>query len=270
MTTLLNLIVLPLRAPMLLLLLLISTYLGLHWSRPGSWADVGLGGVTDLIWSAECLQALVVVVVCTMPDLLLRRLSSIMAASRVASLVITLLLVITGGLYLLHLEVLSNVLILSSSVLLARLDLLRLRVTAPPFVMTVILSLLVLGGISLGRGLEVQLRPYVKLPRDQQPASLRRGTVTGGDAKRAPELGAPGSTNRGGEAAISTTSRNRQQTGADARPSTASAARTDGAQPAEAPAAGDGRTASSRREASREPDRAVPHPQSSVAPTPMP
>lgn len=159
MITVLNLILLPLRAPMVLLLLVVSTYLGLHWSRPGSWADAGVGGVTDLIWSAECLQALVVVVVCTMPDLLLRRISSIMAASRVASLVITLLLVVTGGLYLLHLDVLSNVLILSSSVLLARLDLVRLRVVPPPFVMTLILSVLVLGGISLGRIVEVKLHP---------------------------------------------------------------------------------------------------------------
>jgi len=185
MTTMLNLILLPLRAPMVLLLLLVSTYLGLHWSRPGSWADAGMGGVTDLIWSAECLQALVVVVVCTMPDLLLRRISSIMAASRVASLVVTLLLVVTGGLYLLHLEVLSNVLILSSSVLLARLDLVRLRVVPPPFVMTLVLSVLVLGGISLGRVLEVQVRPYVEVPaqtrapaaeRPQAPPAASRAT----------------------------------------------------------------------------------------------
>ena len=175
MTTALSLLLLPLRAPLLLLLLLISVYLGLHWSRPGSWADAGLSGVTDLIWSAECLQALIVVVVCTMPDLLLRRLSAIMAASRVASLVITLLLVVTGGLYLLHLEVLSNVLILASSVLLARLDLVRLRVVPPPFVMTLVLSVLVLGGISLGRMLQLQLRPYVTVPRELPvPAQERR------------------------------------------------------------------------------------------------
>lgn len=175
MTTVLNLILLPLRAPMVLLLLLVSTYLGLHWSRPGSWADAGVGGVTDLIWSAECLQALVVVVVCTMPDLLLRRISSIMAASRVASLVITLLLVVTGGLYLLHLDVLSNVLILSSSVLLARLDLVRLRVVPPPFVMTLILSVLVLGGISLGRMVELKLHPNGSLPMHTgAPASTGR------------------------------------------------------------------------------------------------
>jgi hypothetical protein len=175
MTTVLNLILLPLRAPMMLLLLVISVYLGLHWSRPGSWADAGMGGVTELIWSAECLHALLVVVVCTVPDLLLRRVSSMMAASRVISLVLTLLLVTIGGLYLLHLDVLSNVLILASSVLLARLDLVRLRVVPPPFVMTLILSVLVLGGISLGRSVELQIRPYVGAPQETRaPASDRR------------------------------------------------------------------------------------------------
>lgn len=191
MTTVLNLILLPLRAPMVLLLLLVSTYLGLHWSRPGSWADAGMGGVTHLIWSAECLQALVVVVVCTMPDLLLRRLSSIMAASRVASLVITLLLVVTGGLYLLHLEVLSNVLILSSSVLLARLDLVRLRVVPPPFVMTLILCVLVLGGITLGRALELQMRPYVDVPQPTRaPAAVDRRPLRS-RTRRAPDRAIP-------------------------------------------------------------------------------
>ena len=174
MTTVLSLILLPLRAPTLLLLLLISVYLGLHWSRPGSWADAGLSGVTDLIWSAECLHALLVVVVCTVPDLLLRRVASMMAASRVISLVLTLLLVTIGGLYLLHLDVLSNVLILASSVLLARLDLVRLRVVPPPFVMTLVLSVLVLGGISLGRMLQVQLQPQVNAPQEIQAPTQER------------------------------------------------------------------------------------------------
>ncbi|MFM7313502.1 MAG: hypothetical protein ACKO0M_10100 [Cyanobium sp.] len=181
-----TLIMLPVRAPMLLVLLLISTYLGLHWSRPGSWADAGLGDDHVLIWSAECLQALVVVLVCTMPDLLLRRLSSTMAASRAASLVITLLLVVTGGLYLLHLDVLSNVLILASAVLLARLDLLRVRVMPPPFVMTGILTLLVLGGITLGRTLEVELRPWLH-PTVEHPGASHRGEHPSGEGPRAPE-----------------------------------------------------------------------------------
>jgi hypothetical protein len=174
MNSLFSVLLLPLRAPKLLLLLLISVYLGLHWSRPGSSADTNLGSFTTLIWSAECLQALVVVVVCTVPDLLLRRIASMMAASRVLSLVVTLLAVITGGLYLLHLDVLSNVLILSSAVLLARLDLVRLRVITPPFVMTVFLSVLVLGGVNLGRTLEVHLRPMFPAAESTTPAAERR------------------------------------------------------------------------------------------------
>ena len=184
MSTLFNLVLLPLRAPMLLLLLLISTYQGLHWSRPGSLADSGLGGFTTLIWSAECLQALVVVVVCTVPELLMRRLASMMAASRVISLVVTLLLVITGGLYLLHLDVLSNVLILASAVLLARLDLVRLRVVPPPFVMTVILSVLVLGGVSLGRSVEAHIRPWFGPPPAERAPAPRASPGEGSPESR--------------------------------------------------------------------------------------
>jgi hypothetical protein len=193
MTSLLTMLLLPLRAPMLLLLLLISTYLGLYWSRPGALTDADPGGITTLIWSAECAQALVVVLVCTMPDLLLRRVASMMAASRVVSLVVTLLLVITGGLYLLHLEVLSNVLILASAVLLARLDLVRLRVVPPPFVMTVVLSVLVLAGVSLGRSLEAQLHPWLLSPPEQRPpARESRQPDRPGDATTAtPEPLAP-------------------------------------------------------------------------------
>jgi hypothetical protein len=78
-----------------------------------------------------------------------------MAASRVVSLVVTLLIVTVGGLYLLHLNVLSNVLILASAVLLARLDLLRLRLMPPPLLMALGLSLVVLLGAALGRAIGV-------------------------------------------------------------------------------------------------------------------
>jgi hypothetical protein len=188
MNALFTVLLLPLRAPKLLLLLLISVYLGLHWSRPGSSADTNMGSFTTLLWSAECLQALVVVVVCTVPDLLLRRIASMMAASRVLSLVVTLLAVITGGLYLLHLDVLSNVLILSSAVLLARLDLVRLRVVTPPFVMTLFLSVLVLGGVNLGRILEVQLRPMIPAAESTTPAPELRPE----SAQGTPKMAGPG------------------------------------------------------------------------------
>ncbi len=165
MKSFLRLTILPVQAPMLLLLFAVSTYLGMHWSRPITVEASELASLGTLIWSAECLQALVVVVVCTMPDLLLRQISTMMAASRVMSLVVTLLLVITGGLYLLHMDVLSNVLILGSSVLLARLDLARIRVQPQPLLLAALLSLLVLGGAGLGRTLEARAQPLPTPPQ---------------------------------------------------------------------------------------------------------
>lgn len=142
-TALLRLVVLPLRAPLLLLLLAVAVYEGIHWN--------GAATELSLAWVLECLQAVVVVLVCTMPDLLLQQVSSAMAASRVVSLVFTLLLVTVGGLYLLHLRVLANVLILAAAVLLARLDLARIRVAPHPLVLSTALTSLVLAGAALGR-----------------------------------------------------------------------------------------------------------------------
>jgi hypothetical protein len=82
---------------------------------------------------------------------LLRQVSVLMIASRVLSLVITLLVVTMGGLYLLHLNVLANVLILASSVMLARLDLARIRIFNPPLLITGLLALIVLAGMTLGQ-----------------------------------------------------------------------------------------------------------------------
>ncbi|MFM2173434.1 MAG: hypothetical protein RLZZ54_1361 [Cyanobacteriota bacterium] len=149
-------LLLPLRAPMLLVLLLVSGYMGLHWaevaplllSRAETPLQLELAG--SLFWPLQCLQALVVVVFCAMPDLLLRELSQLMAASKALTLVVTLLIVITGGLYLLHLAVLAEVLVLASAVLLARLDLSRLRIAPAPLMAAVGLSSWVLAGIGLG------------------------------------------------------------------------------------------------------------------------
>ena len=149
-------LLLPLRAPMLLVLLLVSGYMGLHWaevaplllSRAETPLQLELAG--PLFWPLQCLQALVVVVFCAMPDLLLRELSQLMAASKALTLVVTLLIVITGGLYLLHLAVLAEVLVLASAVLLARLDLSRLRIAPAPLLAAAGLSSWVLAGIALG------------------------------------------------------------------------------------------------------------------------
>lgn len=156
---LLGLVLLPLRAPLLLLLFGISVYLGMHWSLTEPSSQLSRASWPDLFWSIDCLHAVLVVFICTMPELLLQRVSSLMAASRVISLVISLLIVTVGGLYLLHLNVLTNVLILGSGVLLARLDLVRLRLLPPPLLSALSFSVLVLFGSALGRYLaEVSMR----------------------------------------------------------------------------------------------------------------
>jgi hypothetical protein len=153
MRRLIRLLSLPLRAPMLLVLVAVSVYEGLHWSTPELLSSRPLANLPSLLWSLDCLHALLVVLVCTMPDILLRRISIVMASSRVMSLVITLLLVTLGGLYLLHLKVLSNLLMLASAVLLARLDLARIRISPPPLKQLVVFGGLVLLSASFGRWL---------------------------------------------------------------------------------------------------------------------
>ena len=161
------LLALPLRAPMLLVLLLVSVYMGLHWAdvdpllireAEGSTAFALAG---PFFWPLQCLQAVLVVVLCTMPDLLLRELSLLMSSSKALTLVVTLLTVITGGLYLLHLAVLAEVLVLASAVLLARLDLTRLRLVPPPLLAAAGLSGWVLLGITIGHRLHGPLGAYL-------------------------------------------------------------------------------------------------------------
>jgi hypothetical protein len=191
MTALLRLLLLPFQAPMLLLLLLVSTYLGLHWGQPIERAGVPISPLGSLIWSVECVQALAVVMVCCMPDLLLRRFSSLLATSRVVTLVATLLLVTVGGLYLLHLELLSNVLILASAVLLARLDLARMRIAPSPPLLAALLGLLVLAGASLGHWFSLA-NPEAAEPQVRPPAQAPRARVAPRTERRAPLFGRVG------------------------------------------------------------------------------
>ncbi len=155
----LRLLVVPFRAPSLLLLFGVAVVMGNHWSLLQSEQIDSLGIDVELFWIVEVLQAVLLVVVCTMPDLILRQVSLLMAASRAISLMVVLLLVITAGLYLLHLSLLADVLILASAVLLARLDLTRIRVVPPPVVMAIALGLILLGGIWIGQQISTPLHP---------------------------------------------------------------------------------------------------------------
>ncbi len=146
----LRLLSLPVRAPLLTVLFLVALVLGNHWQiiEPTFTSLYGVSSVW--FWCLVLLQAQVVVVFCTMPDLLLRQVSLMMASSRVMTLVVTLLVVITGGIYLLKLNVLTDVLILASALLLARLDLIRIGILPAARICLLLMSVVVIGGIFTG------------------------------------------------------------------------------------------------------------------------
>ncbi|MFL0780625.1 MAG: hypothetical protein AB8E74_01430 [Prochlorococcus sp.] len=143
----LRFLALPFRAPLVTVMFGVAILMGNHWSIIQS--QHGLD--PQLFWCVEVVQVVVIVFLCTMPDLLMRQVSMLMAISRAISLVIILLLVILGGLYLLRLSILSDVLILASSVLLARLDLARINVLPSPAITSMTLGGILLSGIWLGQ-----------------------------------------------------------------------------------------------------------------------
>lgn len=138
---------------MLLVLLGVSLALGNHWTLQQVQLGSDQRAAPLLVWPLELLQVMVVVIVCTMPDLLMRRVSLLMASSRVVTLVVSLLVVVTCGLILMRTNLLMNVLILASAVLLARLDLARIGVVPPPLLTIVGLGSWVLLGLWLGHRL---------------------------------------------------------------------------------------------------------------------
>ena len=146
----LRLLSLPVRAPLLTVLFFVAVVLGNHWQivQPSFTSLYGVSSVW--FWCLVLLQAQMVVVFCTMPDLLLRQVSMLMASSRVMTLVVTLLVVITGGIYLLKINVLTDVLILASALLLARLDLIRIGVLPAAGIGLLLMSVVVIGGIVAG------------------------------------------------------------------------------------------------------------------------
>ena len=150
---LIRLLSLPFRAPLLLVLFGVALVLGNHWTIQQAQLGSGQSLWQQLFWPIELLQVFLVVVCCTMPDLLMRQVSLLMASSRVITLVVSLLLVVTCGLILMRANLLVNVLILSSAVLLARLDLTRIGVVPPPWVTVLGLASWLLLGIWVGHHL---------------------------------------------------------------------------------------------------------------------
>ncbi len=151
--TFLGLLTLPLRAPLLSVLFGVAIVMGNQWSlfQPEISHHRDIPIQVFLVF--EVVQVLAVLVICTMPDLLMRNVSLVMASSRVMTLLVTLLLVIVSGLYLLRLNLLSDLLILASALLLARLDLIRVGIIPTPRLSMLLLGTVLFVGIALGHQL---------------------------------------------------------------------------------------------------------------------
>ena len=141
---------LPLQAPMIGVLFVVAVVMGHQWSMAQLQVVHTRSVPLELLFAAEAIQLMVVLLICTMPELLMQRMSLVMASSRVMTLLVTLLLVIVLGIYLLRLNLLSDLLILASALLLARLDLVRLGVLTAPRGSLLLLGFVLFVGIGLG------------------------------------------------------------------------------------------------------------------------
>ena len=141
---------LPLQAPMIGVLFVVAVVMGHQWSMAQLQVVHTRSVPLELLFAAEAIQLMVVLLICTMPELLMQRMSLVMASSRVMTLLVTLLLVIVLGIYLLRLNLLSDLLILASALLLARLDLGRLGVLTAPRGSLLLLGFVLFAGIGLG------------------------------------------------------------------------------------------------------------------------
>ena len=155
---------LPLRAPLLILLFGVSAVMGHQWTLLAPRFSASSGLPLSMLFGLEVLQLLLVLILCTMPDLLMRRISMLMASSRSMTLLVTLLLVVGAGIYLLRLNVLSDMLIIASALLLARLDLVRVGLDATPVTSILLLGSLLFGGVVFGHFLPHPSFVVVTLP----------------------------------------------------------------------------------------------------------
>lgn len=155
---------LPLRAPLLILLFGVSAVMGHQWTLLAPRFSSSSGLPLPMLFGLEVVQLLLVLILCTMPDLLMRRISMLMASSRSMTLLVTLLLVVGAGIYLLRLNVLSDMLIIASALLLARLDLVRVGLDATPVTSILLLGSLLFGGVVFGHFLPHPSFVVVTLP----------------------------------------------------------------------------------------------------------
>ena len=145
-----ELLKLPLRAPMINVLFAVAVVMGHQWSMAQMQLLNSSTISLEFLIAAELFQLVAVLVIFNMPELLMQRMSMVMASSRVMTLLVTLFWVIVLGIYLLRLNLLSDLLILASALLLARLDLVRLGVMTSPQRSLLLLGFVLVAGIGLG------------------------------------------------------------------------------------------------------------------------
>ena len=151
---------LPARAPMLILLALISVFLGAHWGLlqadiRSSVADQSL--VDEAYWVLSLSQVVIVVSFCTLPELVLRQISLFMAASKALTLVVTLLVVVVGGMHQPYMPGFGDLLVLTAALLLARLDLVRLKIWPPAWLGLIGFNIFILVFMHYGHAMHLEL-----------------------------------------------------------------------------------------------------------------
>ena len=111
----------------------------------------------EAYWVLSLSQVVIVVSFCTLPELVLRQISLFMAASKALTLVVTLLVVVVGGMYLLYMPGFADLLVLTAALLLARLDLVRLRVWPPAWLGLIGFNVYILLFMTYGHSIHNQL-----------------------------------------------------------------------------------------------------------------
>lgn len=153
---------------MITLLGLISFYLGAHWGfEQDGLRGNGIDGTMadEVYWFFNLVQAFVVIFLCTVPDLVLSYLSLLMGASKVLALVATLLFVVLVGMYLLYIPG-NDFIVLGSVLLLARLDLTRLRIWPSSWLALFSFTVYIMFFITYGEMMHLELHDRLPIMRN--------------------------------------------------------------------------------------------------------
>ncbi|MCY4054988.1 MAG: hypothetical protein OXF25_08270 [Cyanobacteria bacterium MAG CAR3_bin_5] len=149
-----------LRTPTVLLVLALLFYFGHLWTLRAAntpLLPLNASNSARLYWLFIMAQLQYLVLLCTMPGLVLRRLTMPITTSRFVSFLVVFPVGLLGVAGLIHLQALGHGLILAAALLLARLDLTEADLYPAPARAWLITNLLSLLMVSLGAGLGSRL-----------------------------------------------------------------------------------------------------------------